>query len=131
MKNFQRIFEEMRDAGDGWRHFGNNLIAMAAVGIACANCDGEIHPDERLEIDEFIAGVGHSELPDEVKEEIRRLWQRPPNLTTAFRIAEKNNVDFSLLDDVIDVVMHADDRLHAKEQAFKNAWHKMRNSKVA
>ena len=131
MEDLRRKFQEMKDAADGWRHFGNNLVALTAVGIACANCDGEIHPDERTDIDEFIAGISHSELPIEVKEKIGRLWQTPPNLRTAFQIAEKYNVDFSLLDDIIDMVMHADGRVHAKEKAFMNAWDEMRNSKVA
>ncbi len=131
LEKILHTLEEMKVAKNGWHHFGNQLVAITAVGIACANCDGEIHPDERTGINEFVAGVNHSKLPDDVKEKVDRLWQSPPNLKTAFELAKKNKVDFSLLDDVIDVVMYADGRVHAKEQAFMNAWHKMRNSKIA
>lgn len=109
-----------------WQKFGEKLIAMVAVGFACANCDGEIHPKEIDEIDEFIAGVNHSDLPPYIKERINKLRREPPNLKTAFELAKKAKVKPSILDDTIDVVMHADGIVHDKEKAFMNAWHKMK-----
>ena len=111
-----------------WDQFGESLIAMSAVGFACANCDGEIHPQEIEEIDEFVAGVNHSKLPSRVKERIGKLRREPPNLNTAFELAKKAEVEPWILDLVIDVVMHADGIVHANEKAFMNAWHKMKSA---
>ncbi len=103
-------------------NFGDQLVAMFAVAIACANCDGEVHPQERDEIEEFIAGVSHSSLPSPVKRRITALWDARPNAKTAFELAKRAEVDFAVLDDIIDVVMEADGRVHPKERAFRNAW---------
>lgn len=122
----QDYMETMREDAEDWNQFGEKLIAMSAVGFACANCDGEIHPQELAEIDEFTAGVGHSELPSHVKERLDKFRRKPPNLKTAFVLAKKAKVDLRILDDVIHVVMHADGRVHAEERAFMNAWHQMK-----
>ena len=63
-----------------------------------------------------------------MKRRLNELRQEPPNLKTAFELAKKAKADLSLLDDVIDVVMHADGRVHEKEKAFMNAWHKMKSA---
>lgn len=123
-----RAMKEMKDHVDEDDQYFSSLIAIAAVGISCANCDGEIHPEERTEIAEFVAGINHSNLPNDVKKKMDELWKKPPSIRTAFKLVEKAKTDLSLVDDVIDVVMHADNRVHAKEKAFMNAWHKLRNS---
>lgn len=128
IKKIQEYMETMRDRAKDWDQFGEHLIATSAVGFACANCDGEIHPQEIEEIDEFIAGVNRSELPSHVKERLGKLRREPPNLKTAFELAKKAKMDPSISDDVIDVVMHADGRVHPNETAFMNAWHKMKSA---
>ena len=128
LEEIHSYMEAMQKDIKDWDRFGDQLIAMAAVGFACANCDGDIHPQELTEIDEFIAGANHSELPPRVKRRLNELRQEPPNLKTAFELAKTAKVKFSLLDNVIDVVMHADDRVHEKEKAFMNAWHKMKSA---
>ena len=121
-----------------WQKFGEQLIAMSAVGFACANCDGEIHPKEIDQIDEFVAGINNSDLPPYVKKQLNKFQREPPNLKTAFELAKKAKVKPSILDDVIKLVMHADSIVHANEKAFMIAWRKMkhgtkkkRNTKVA
>ena len=124
-----RAIKEMESRAAGRDQFFSQLIAIFAAGIACANCDGDIDPAERTEIDEFVAGINHSNLPNDVKEKVDELWQNPPSIRTAFKLAEQAKIeDLSLVDDVIDLVMHADNRVHAEEKAFMNAWHKLRNS---
>lgn len=125
-RKIENYMLELREHSDGWQKFGEKLIAMSAVGFACANCDGKIHPKEIDEIDEFIAGINHSDLPSYVKIRLNKIRREPPNLKTAFELAKKAKVKPSILDDVIDVVMHADGIVHANEKAFVNAWHKMK-----
>ena len=131
-RNIKSYLVAQRKVLADWQKFGEKLIAMAAVGFACANCDGEIHPKEIDEIAEFIAGVNNSDLPPYVKKQLNKFWREPPNLKTAFELSKKAKVKPSILDDIIDVVMHADGIVHAKEKAFMNAWHKMkRGTKIA
>jgi len=104
----------------------NLLISMEAVGLACAACDGEIALEERQEIDEFIAGVASSGLPSHVKKEIEKIANNPPNLTTAFEMVKRLGLDsYELFDEIIEVVIHADGRIHQDEKAFQNAWNEL------
>lgn len=107
-------------------NFGDQLVAMFAMGIACANCDGEIHPDEKRDIEDSIAGFSSSGLPAVTKESINKLWEAPPNIKTAFELAKSAGVGFSVLDDIIDLVMMADGRVHPRERAFRSAWTKLK-----
>ena len=102
------------------------LIAMEAVGLACAACDGDIAAEERREIDEFIAGISSSELPSKVKREIENIANNPPNIKTAFQLASRVGLDsFELFNEIIEVVMHADEYVHKNEKDFLNAWNKL------
>lgn len=120
-----KIQKEFKKWAKDWHRYGNHVVALTAVGLACANCDGEIHEKELTEINEFVSGITQSSLPEVVKEQIENLHQKPPSLTTAHKLAKKAGVDFDLLDDVIEVVMHADNRIHPGEQAFLVAWQKL------
>ncbi|PSV27527.1 MULTISPECIES: hypothetical protein [unclassified Photobacterium] len=116
-------FEDAKNRLDETENYFNLLIAMEAVGLACANCDGEISLEERQEIDEFIAGVSSSELPSHVKRKIEDMAKNPPNVNTAFALAQKVGLNsFELYNEIIEVVMHADGRVHENEKAFEQAW---------
>ncbi|WP_318452984.1 tellurite resistance TerB family protein [Photobacterium leiognathi] len=116
-------FEDAKNRLDETKNYFDLLIAMEAVGLACANCDGEISSEERQEIDEFIAGVSSSELPSHVKRKIEDMANNPPNVNTAFALAQKVGLNsFELYNEIIEVVMHADGRVHENEKAFQQAW---------
>ena len=122
MARLKAILEAHRDDA---KNFHDTLVAMFAVGLACASCDGEIHDDEREELEEFVAGVSAANLPSSVKSDIRRLWNSPPNIKTAYELAKRSKVDPSRFDDIIDVVMRADGREHPGETAFRHAWQRL------
>ncbi|MFA0570473.1 hypothetical protein [Vibrio gallaecicus] len=67
----------------------NLIIAMEAVGLSCAACDGEIADEERAEIDEFINEIMGSALPAHIKSKIDGIANNPPNITTSFEYASK------------------------------------------
>jgi len=109
-------------------NYFNLIIAMTAVGLSCANCDGEVSPEEETEILEFISGASSSGLPSHVTEKLNELAANPPNINTAFYLANKVGLNtLELFDEIIDVVMDADGYTHSQEIAFKQAW----NNKVA
>lgn len=121
----EKIIKKFEKWAKDWHRYGNHVVAVTAVGLACANCDGEIHEDELKDIDVFVSGIAESALPAYVKEQIEGFRQKPPNLKTAHELAKKAKVDFDLLNDVIDVVMRADGHIHRKERAFLTAWQKL------
>lgn len=121
VERYARIQSYLEDVKD-FANFGDQLVAMFAVGIACANCDGQVHPHEREEIEEFIAGASHNSLPSRIKESIDNLWNTPPNVKTAFQLATDAEVDSLVLDDIIDLVID----VNPKARDFRNAWTKLK-----
>jgi tellurite resistance protein len=101
----------------------NLLIALFSVGIAVANCDGDIAPEEMKDIEEFIAGLGCAHLPPHVKGMITRLKSNPPNFNTAMTHVEKVHKDSrKLFSQVIEIASRADGTIREEEVAFMNAW---------
>ncbi|EPO6703955.1 hypothetical protein ACR96V_31670 [Pseudomonas aeruginosa] len=106
-------------------HF-NAIIAMHAVAVAAANCDGHICESERECIEMFIAGLASSSFPDTVVEKITALYQAPPKLIEAFELAKASSVEMSIYDEIINLVIHADGAVHVQENAFMQAWNTLK-----
>lgn len=101
------------------------LIALFAVGMATANADGHISDEERADLEEFVAGIGHSYLPQHVKTIITRLKNYPPTFTTAMKhVSKLENVDLSLFESVIEVVSASDGKVTEEETALLSAFRK-------
>ena len=104
----------------------NAIYAMEAVAVACAYCDGYILVEERDQIEQFITGLSSSKLPDHVKEKVQSLYEKPLNIREAFELAHKANLEMSIFDDIINLVMHADGIIHENEDAFVQAWKELK-----
>ncbi len=101
------------------------LIALFAVGMATANADGDISDEEMADLEEFTAGIGHSNLPPHVKGAITRLKNNPPNLKTAMtHVSKLENIDLSLFESVIEVVSASDGKVSEEETALLSAFRK-------
>lgn len=105
------------------------VIAMTAVGMACANADGEIAEEERTYINEFVSGVSAANLPEQVKDKIHSLYENPPRLRQAFDLVlEVKAKSFSVFDQIIDITIDADGHVHEKEIEFKNDWEHLKRT---
>jgi tellurite resistance protein len=114
---------------DGKDYF-NLLLAMTAMGLATANADGEVCDAEIDEINEFVAGIGHEQLPAHVKGQITRLCNNPPTFNTAMHFVEKvDQKSWPLFAEVIKVVSNADGRVDKREEALLKAWQRCANDK--
>ena len=101
------------------------LIAMTAVGVAVANADGVIAPSEKKQIDRFVAGVLGSAFPQVVKDQIARLYADSPSFEDALRVhiapvAEKPFFDWTLIEEMVEVVAGADGKLHDNERPLRS-----------
>jgi Na+/glutamate symporter len=99
------------------------LIAMFAVGMATANADGVVCASELDDLDEFVTGIAHSNLPPHVKGMITRLKNNPPNFKTAMAHVNKlENIDLGLFRTVIELVSASDGVVSAEETALLAAF---------
>lgn len=117
-----RAIEALKDAES---HF-DAIVAMEAVAVACANCDGEICAKEKEQIELFIAGVSRSSLPDRIKNRTRELYEKPLNISEAFILADKTGIEMQIFDEIVNLVIEADDIFHEQEQVFLQAWRTLR-----
>ncbi|MGL0820946.1 hypothetical protein [Vibrio vulnificus] len=113
---------KLKDSAD----YYDTIYAMEAVALAVAHCDGSFCDDERKQIDEFIAGVASSSLPNEIKQKLTDMYESPLNIREAFELVKRANLDLELVDEIIDVVIHADDHVHENESAFIQAWNELK-----
>ncbi|PVZ70396.1 hypothetical protein [Pelagibaculum spongiae] len=128
-KKYEKLlvaFEDAKSRIKDTEGYFNLIIAMEAVGLACANCDGEISENERLEIDTFIAGSVAGNLPENIKKKIQSIADNPPNITTAFHYASKVGLNSTeLFEDIIEIVMEADGYRASEEEKFKSQWNQL------
>lgn len=127
-KKVQKLLAKLKEAEpilqDDKSYF-QLLIALFAVGMATASADGDISDEERVDLEEFTAGIGHSHLPPHVKGMITSLKNNPPNFNTAVNhVSKLENVDLSLFESVIEVISASDGKVSEEETALLSAFRK-------
>lgn len=103
-----------------------DMLAMEAVAVATAFCDGHYCEDERLQIEEMLSGMSRNVLPEEILQKMHELYENPPNLPTAYEMARNSSLDIEFFDEIVDMVIAADEHEHENEVAFRQAWYQLR-----
>jgi hypothetical protein len=101
------------------------IIAMEAVGAACAACDGDFSDNEREEIGEFVKGMIAQSIPKDVKEKIQDIYDNPPTVKEAFLLAKDSGMSLDVYEDLIRFVMEIDG-IKPEEEAFVKAWNQLK-----
>ncbi|KAA0981536.1 hypothetical protein FQ192_33195 [Pseudomonas sp. ANT_J12] len=109
----EKAMESLKAAGN---HF-NAIIALNAVAVATAQCDGDITPSERANIELFINGLAAGAIPEAVKAKIESLYQQPPTVKEALELAKKSGMSLSIFDEIIHLVVLSDDTVQEEQQA--------------
>ena len=110
------------------KKYFDNILAMAAIGLSAANCDGKIHGEEQNSLNLFLAGINHPNLPDWVKFKLDAMCKAPPNLRTAYAKAQDAQIPDDLIEEIIEVVIYADGVIHPEERAFLAAWRNLKSA---
>lgn len=101
------------------------IIAMEAVGVSCAACDGDFSDIEKEEIGEFVKGMISQNIPKDVKEKIQSIYDNPPTVEEAFLLAKNTGMPLDVYDDLIKFVMEIDG-IQPEERAFVYAWEQLK-----
>ena len=126
-EKFESELHNMLNSFNDQQQYFNLIIAMTAVGMACANADGEITKEEKEAIEEFISGISKIGLPQIVKDKVNSLYENPPRLKQAFDLVlTVNDKSFSIFDQIIDITIDADGRVDKKEIEFKTDWEQLK-----
>jgi len=100
------------------------LIAGTALGIAVAQCDGEIAEEELLEMQTFLGDINNMpHIPDATKGRISMIIDMKPDLKTSLNFLNKvDNECLEFLDEMINVMIMADGEVHPAEVELKKQW---------
>ena len=114
-----RINNSLQEANEHYQL----IIALSAIGMATANADGVVSQSEINDMDEFIAGISKTGLPESVKRKLLAMRANPPSFTEAVQEVKKlssyNPADFR---DVIEVVSASDGYISSEERKFLQQW---------
>jgi uncharacterized tellurite resistance protein B-like protein len=120
---YEKALKEAIKKFKGDKEYFNYILASTAAGISIANADGDISSKEREELEEFIGGMANSNYPQHIKDEITKLYNKPPSLNTAIEYLKKvHPSNFDGIKDMLELVMEADGHCHEEEISFLEAF---------
>jgi len=103
----------------------NAIIALEATGVACAACDGDFSEAEKEEIGEFVKGMMAQAIPQEIKNKIQSIYDNPPTVKEAFKLAEDSGLEMSIFEEMIRFVSEIDGITY-EEQVFFHSWKQLK-----
>lgn len=124
LREFEEKFQSVEKSSSEYSQMCNQIVAMFAIGVAVAHCDGEYSEAEQKEIANFIGGVMGSALPSSLKAEIVKLEENPPSVQLAFAMAADAMLDLKVIDAIILQVAMADGEIGPDEKLFIKKWQK-------
>ncbi|MBU1026173.1 MAG: hypothetical protein KKA31_00415 [Candidatus Margulisbacteria bacterium] len=123
-KLFSKLSQAIEKLKSHDEHF-KAIIAMEAVGVSCAACDGDFSDDEREELGEFVKGMIAQSIPKDVKEKIQSIYDNPPTVEEAFLLAKDSGMSIDVYEDLIRFVMEIDG-IKPEEETFVHAWNQLK-----
>ena len=120
----EKLIEALTNLKSHDKHF-KAIIALEAVGVACAACDGDFSDNEKEEIGEFVKGMLAQSIPEDVKEKIQSIYDNPPTVKEAYLLAEASGVSLDVYEDLIKFVMQIDG-IKEEERVFVQAWSQLK-----
>lgn len=101
----------------------NLILALTALGCSMANADGEISPEELVDLDDFVAGISSQGYPTHIKNQIKDIISNPPTFNEAMKHLEKvDAIELPELRNLLVVIMESDEIVHKKEEEFLRAF---------
>ena len=120
-KKLSQALEKLKSHDE---HF-KAIIAMEAVGVSCAACDGDFSDNEKEEIGEFVKGMIAHNIPKDVKARIQSIYDNPPTVEEAFLLAKDSGMSLDVYEELIRFVMEIDG-IKPEEEVFVHAWNQLK-----
>lgn len=110
---------------EGYDAFKDYILAAYSVGLAIANCDGPMSPEEQKDVELIISGESVQALPPSTKKEIFALTQNPPCFNTAIKYVLDARLDYlDSYEEIMYEIAHANGTCSTQKYAFIQAWNK-------
>lgn len=123
MSEFKQKSEKYEHGFKEHEKHTNLVIALSALGCSMANADGEISPEEIIELNEFVGGLTSKNYPTHIVEQIQGFISNPPTFNEAMMHLEKvDTIELPELRNFLVMIMESDEVVHKKEDAFLKAF---------
>jgi tellurite resistance protein len=121
--NFNQKSQKAESALKEHEKHTNLILALSALGCAMANADGEISPDELIELNEFVGGLSSQSYPTHIVNQINEFISNPPTFSEAVKHLKKvNSVEYHEIRNLLVMIMESDGIIHTREQSFLRAF---------
>lgn len=101
----------------------NLILALSALGCSMANADGEISPEEIVELNEFVGGISSQKYPSHIVKQINDMISNPPTFNEAMEHLTKiDSIEYPELRNFLVMVMESDEKVHKDEEIFLKAF---------
>ena len=120
----QKLIDALTNLKSHDAHF-KAIIALEAVGVACAACDGDFSDNEKEEIGEFVKGMLAQSIPEDVKAKIQSIYDKPPTIKEAYLLAEASGVPLDVYEVLIQFVTQIDG-IKEEERVFVQTWSQLK-----
>ena len=111
------------------KYFGDDLteekgLAIYALSISIAHCDGTFSKEEQEIINKFIKEIYKSNCGEAFKSKIKEIYENPPTFENVVRdyITKVDDNKWNIFDEVIEEVIKADDEKSKEEEEYRNKW---------
>jgi hypothetical protein len=93
-------------------------LGLFALGMAAANCDGNISKNEEVALDTFCKSL--AEYPKEVEEAFNKIRQSKPNLKTSMEMIFQSTYEpnWEAMEEIVLTVVEATRGINKNEAAF-------------
>ena len=111
------------------KYFGDDLteekgLAIYALSISIAHCDGTFSKEEQEIINNFIKEINKNNFKEEFKNKIEKIYKNPPIFESVVRdyISKVDKSEWDAFDTVVKEVINADGKESKEEEEYRNKW---------
>ncbi len=99
------------------------VIALAAIGLSMAACDGSISNEENVCVEEYVIGMSRLVLPQIIRDRLHKITNAPPDFERAILYVENFDNDiWPIIDGLLEIIGEADGDINQSKQEFLDKW---------
>ena len=107
-------------------------LAIYALSISIAHCDGTFSIEEQEIINNFIKEINKSNFKEEFKNKIEKIYKNPPIFESVVRdyISKVDKSEWEIFDTLVDEVIDADGEESKEEKEYRNKWEAYKKGEI-
>ena len=125
IEKYKNAFEKAKKLMDKNAQFEKIIYALYAIASAFTSFPSEgakVSADKRKISDKIIVGMTSTQLPKSFINKIDKMWESPPNLSTAYELTNKAGLNSMEIFDLLIELLVMDPNLNENKNDFQSHW---------